>query len=170
MTDIPSGSSDYREDAIGTCKKKASKVSWTYLGPGLFGSTGSCQLHKRHRMCRKDNLKTLMTIMKISIGFLFYWNTSTYFQRFPFRSLTWMNDIRSVTIYLNVRPDKCKLLLWMYIKYFYLKKKTNEMFNQRLLQCSSARFLIILRIFKCIASTDNAFKILVTLNLAHTVS
>lgn len=37
MTDIPSGSSDYREDAIGTCKKKASKVSWTYLGPELFG-------------------------------------------------------------------------------------------------------------------------------------
>lgn len=34
----------------------------------------------------------------------------------------------------------------------------------------NARFLIILRIFKCIASTDNAFKILVTINLAHTVS
>lgn len=65
-----------------------------------------------------------MTIMKISLGFLFfYWNMSTYFQRFPFRSLIGMNEIRSVNIYFNIRPDKCKLLPWMYIKYFYLKKK-----------------------------------------------
>lgn len=47
-------------------------------------------------------------------------------------------------------------------KIFLFKKKTNEMFNQRLLQCK------ILNYFK--DCTDNAFKILVTLNLAHTVS
>lgn len=51
-----------------------------------------------------------------------------------------MNEIRSVNIYFNIRPDKCKLLAWMYIKYFYLKKN-NEMFNQRLLQCKILNYL-----------------------------
>lgn len=54
----------------------------------------------------------------------------------------------------------------MYIKYFYLKKN-NEMFNQRLLQC---KILNYFKYFYFIASSDNAFKILVTINLAHTVS
>lgn len=54
-------------------------------------------------------------------------------------------------------------------KIFLFKKKTmkcliRDFYNARFL------LIIILRIFKCIASTDNAFKILVTLNLAHTVS
>lgn len=78
-----------------------------------------------------------------------------------------MNEIRPVNIYFNIRPDKCKLLPWMYIKYFHLKKKPMKCLIR---DFYNARFLIILRIFKCIASTDNAFKILVTLNLAHTVS
>lgn len=77
-----------------------------------------------------------------------------------------MNEICLVNIYFNIRLDKCKFLFWMYIKYFYLKKK--------LMKCLirdfyNVRFLIILRIFKCIVSIDNVFKILVILNLVYIV-
>lgn len=77
-----------------------------------------------------------------------------------------MNEICLVNIYFNIRLDKCKFLVWMYIKYFYLKKKIMKCLIR---DFYNVRFLFILRIFKCIVSIDNVFKILVILNLVYIV-